>query len=64
MELPRSACFELHTLKFIGEGANALIIGKPGTGKSQLAWYLARYFQVPGGMPLTFDVRSTAEATS
>ncbi len=22
-KLPRSACFELHTLKFIGEGANA-----------------------------------------
>ena len=32
-KLPRQACFELHTLKFIGEGANALIIGKPGTGK-------------------------------
>ena len=36
-KLPRSACFELHTLKFIGEGANALIIGKPGTGKSHVA---------------------------
>ena len=36
-ELPRQACFELHTLKFIGEGANALIIGKPGTGKSHVA---------------------------
>lgn len=35
--LPRQACFELHTLKFIGEGANALIIGKPGTGKSHIA---------------------------
>ena len=33
-KLPRQACFELHTLKFIAEGANALIIGKPGTGKS------------------------------
>jgi DNA replication protein DnaC len=33
-KLPRSACFELHTLNFIAEGANALIIGKPGTGKS------------------------------
>ena len=32
-KLPRQACFELHTLKFIGEGGNALIIGKPGTGK-------------------------------
>lgn len=36
-KLPRKACFELHTLKFIGEGANALIIGKPGTGKSHVA---------------------------
>ena len=27
----------MHTLKFIGEGANALIIGKPGTGKSHVA---------------------------
>ena len=36
-KLPRSACFELHTLKFIAEGANALIVGKPGTGKSHLA---------------------------
>jgi DNA replication protein DnaC len=36
-KLPRSACFELHALKFIAEGANALIIGKPGTGKSHVA---------------------------
>jgi DNA replication protein DnaC len=36
-KLPRTACFELHTLKFIAEGANALIIGKPGTGKSHVA---------------------------
>ena len=36
-KLPRSACFELHALKFISEGANALIIGKPGTGKSHVA---------------------------
>jgi DNA replication protein DnaC len=36
-KLPRQACFELHTLKFIGEGLNALIIGKPGTGKSHVA---------------------------
>ncbi len=36
-KLPRSGCFELHTLKFIAEGANALIIGKPGTGKSHVA---------------------------
>lgn len=36
-KLPRQACFELHTLKFIAEGQNALIIGKPGTGKSHIA---------------------------
>ena len=36
-KLPRAACFELHTLKFIAEGANALIVGKPGTGKSRIA---------------------------
>jgi len=36
-KLPRAACFELHTLKFIAEGANALIVGKPGTGKSHTA---------------------------
>ena len=36
-KLPRAACFELHTLKFIAEGANALIVGKPGTGKSHVA---------------------------
>lgn len=40
-KLPRAACFELHTLKFIAEGANALIVGKPGTGKSHLAKALA-----------------------
>jgi len=36
-KLPRAACFELYTLKFIAQGANALIVGKPGTGKSHLA---------------------------
>lgn len=36
-KLPRAACFELHTLKFIAQGNNALIVGKPGTGKSHLA---------------------------
>lgn len=36
-KLPRAACFELHTLKFIAEGRNALIVGKPGTGKSHIA---------------------------
>lgn len=27
-KLPRQACFELRTLKFVGEGANVLITGK------------------------------------
>jgi len=36
-KLPRQASFELLTLKFIAEGANALLIGKPGTGKSHIA---------------------------
>ena len=36
-KLPRNACYELHTLKFIADGTNALLIGKPGTGKSHIA---------------------------
>ncbi len=40
-KIPRQACFELHTLKFITEGQNALIIGKPGTGKSRVAKAIA-----------------------
>ena len=35
-KLPRQACFELHTLKFIGEGGNALIIGKPGVPSAEI----------------------------
>jgi DNA replication protein DnaC len=51
-KLPRGACFELHTLKFIGEGANALIIGKPGTGKSHVAKAVAYVATLHG-----YDVR-------
>lgn len=40
-KLPRAACFELHILKFIAEGSNALIVGKPGTGKSHIAKAIA-----------------------
>jgi hypothetical protein len=42
----------LHTLKFIGEGANALIIGKPGTGKSHVAKAVAYQATLQG-----YDVR-------
>jgi DNA replication protein DnaC len=40
-KLPRAACFELHTLQFIADGYNALLIGQPGTGKSHLAKAIA-----------------------
>lgn len=40
-KLPRQACFELHTLKFVAEGQNALVVGKPGTGKSHVAKAIA-----------------------
>ena len=51
-KIPRAACFELHTLKFITEGANALIVGKPGTGKSHVAKALAYQATLQG-----YDVR-------
>ena len=44
-KLPRQACFELHTLKFITEAGNAMIIGKPGTGKSHIAKALGGHGQ-------------------
>lgn len=40
-KLPRQACFQLHTLKFIAAGENALLVGKPGTGKSHVAKAIA-----------------------
>ena len=51
-KLPRAACFELHTLKFVAEGANALVIGKPGTGKSHVAKAVAYQGTLSG-----YDVR-------
>jgi DNA replication protein DnaC len=47
-KLPRTACFELHTLKFIADGGNALIVGKPGTGKSHVAKALAHQATLQG----------------
>lgn len=37
-KLPRQTCFQLHALKFVAAGENALLIGKPGTGK----WHVAK----------------------
>ena len=51
-KVPRQACFELHTLKFITEGINGLLIGKPGTGKSHIAKAVAYHATLQG-----FDVR-------
>ena len=51
-KIPRAACFELHTMKFITEGANALIVGKPGTGKSHVAKAVAYQATLQG-----YDVR-------
>lgn len=54
-------------------GTPLLLAGEPGTGKSQLAWYLAWYFGVPGlndpddperehPQPFVFHTRSTSES--
>lgn len=42
-KLPRQACFDLYTLKFVAEGANAMIIGKPGTGKNRVIQDWGKY---------------------
>jgi DNA replication protein DnaC len=40
-KLPRQACFELHTLKFIAQADNAILVGPPGTGKSHICKAIA-----------------------
>jgi len=40
-KIPKRHCFELNTLKFLPEGANAILIGPPGTGKSHVAKAIA-----------------------
>ena len=52
LKLPRQASVELHTLKFIGEGGNGLLTGKPGAGKNQVAKAVAHQARLQG-----FDVR-------
>ena len=49
-KVPRQACFELHTLKFITEGINGLLIGKPGTGKSHIAKAVAGTTRLRGAI--------------
>jgi len=41
LKLPKQACFELHTLKFIAQADNAILIGPPGTGKSHICKAIA-----------------------
>jgi DNA replication protein DnaC len=60
-KLPRAACFELLTLKFIAEGANALIVGKPGTGKSHTAKAVA-YQATLQGLPVRYVEADSALA--
>jgi DNA replication protein DnaC len=48
-EIPRRTCFELHALKFITEGDNAIFCGPPGTGKSHVAKAIA-YAGVRAGL--------------
>lgn len=36
-KIPKRACFELVTCKFVQNGEDAIIIGSPGTGKSHIA---------------------------
>lgn len=52
-KIPKRACFELHTLKFIAEGDNAILIGPPGTGKSHLAKAIA-YAAVRSGLRVVY----------
>jgi DNA replication protein DnaC len=40
-KIPKRACFELHTLKFLAEGDSGIFIGPPGTGKSHVAKAIA-----------------------
>jgi DNA replication protein DnaC len=52
-KIPKRICFELHTLKFIAEGDNAILIGPPGTGKSHIAKAIA-YAAVRSGLRVLY----------
>ena len=62
-KVPRQACFELHTLKFVADSDNALLIGKPGTGKSHVAKAIA-YNATLQGMKVRYLEADTVFAGS
>jgi len=66
-KIPKRTCFELHTLKFIAEGDNAIFIGPPGTGKSHVAKAIA-YAAVRSGLRVLYaeadELLSSIVATS
>lgn len=47
-KIPKKACFELMTCKFIQSGEDAVLIGAPGTGKSHIAKTVAHAATVSG----------------
>lgn len=47
-KIPKKACFELMTCKFIQNGEDAVLIGAPGTGKSHIAKSVAHAATVSG----------------
>lgn len=47
-KVPKKACFELMTCKFIQNGEDAIILGSPGTGKSHLAQAIAHAAIIAG----------------
>jgi DNA replication protein DnaC len=52
-KIPKRTCFELHTLKFVAEGENAIVIGPPGTGKSHVAKAIA-YSAIRAGLRVIY----------
>ena len=52
-KIPKRACFELHTLKFVAEGDCGLLIGPPGTGKSHVVKAIA-YAAVRAGLRVAY----------
>ena len=61
-KIPKRACFELNSLKFIAEGANVVMIGPPGTGKSHIAKAIA-YSAVRAGHSVLYSEADDLLAT-